>query len=258
MGKKTSKGKINKYFNTGTSLEVDIPNKKKKKPNSKSKASQMKAEETEGYSTLHKFRGKLKRLFLLKIPPPVTTEGKNSLNHDEIEPYVAKDYNYIQMKLDLRTISSTYEQDLEKFRLSDLKVRKAMDVDKEILVRLYNRAFMMGSDPWSPATCQQFEEILGRENTVTLIASKYGEDVGFIIVDLEEADFKTGTICGLGTDPRWRRKGIARFLGVAAWDYFRKNNVQELHCEVYDGNHPSYCLIKSLEFVEYGNKTYKF
>ena len=172
--------------------------------------------------------------------------------------YELKDYVYIQMKQDIELLSAAFQEELEEYRLSGIKVRRAKVGDLDIFVKLYNRAFMRGSDPWSPATNEQFLEILNSKHTVVLIGSSQGEDVGFIITDLEGDNLEIGVICGLGTDPRWQRKGIARYLGIASWDYFRDINVKELRCEVYENNIPSYKLIKSWHFEEYGTKIYQF
>ncbi|MHA1674352.1 MAG: GNAT family N-acetyltransferase [Promethearchaeota archaeon] len=213
-------------------------------------------------SEVSPFRGKLMRMFsppvqkktLIKhqarIPDEVSTYGST-------EPYIPQNYKYLQMRLNIENISEEFAQELEEYRISGIQIRKAEMEDLEVFVKIYNRAFMRGSDPWSPVTAEQFSDILKHKTTIVLIASILNEDVGFIITDLEEAG-KIGIICGLGTDPRWQRRGIARYLGIAAWDYFSKILVKELRCEVYENNKPSYKLIKSLHFEEYGTKTYQF
>ena len=173
----------------------------------------------------------------------------------EIPP---QDYVYIQMKLILDHLPPEFLEEIEAFRLSGITIRKASKDDLTIFVKLYNRAFMRGSDPWSPATEAQFVDILNHKTSVVLIAESHGEDVGFIITDLEGENQDIGVICGLGTDPRWQRHGIGRYLGIASWDYFRKLHVKELRCEVFEDNQPSYNLIKGLHFQEYGKKVYKF
>ncbi|MHA1602583.1 MAG: GNAT family N-acetyltransferase [Promethearchaeota archaeon] len=176
----------------------------------------------------------------------------------ETPKYVAKDYVYIQMKLNIENLPNVFLKELETYRLSGIHIRQASEKDLSTFVKLYNRSFMRGSDPWSPATEEQFKDILHHNETVVLIASTHGEDVGFIIIDLEEGEKTIGVVCGLGTDPRWQRKGIGRYLGIAAWEHFQKLNVKELHCEVYENNAASYNLIKSLHFMEYGRKIYQF
>ena len=158
----------------------------------------------------------------------------------------------------IKIVYSQFKEELEVYRVGGIGIRKANNEDIGVFVKLYNRAFMRGLDPWSPATEKQFYEILNHKNTVVLIASTQGQDVGFIITDLEGSSNEIGVICGLGVDPRYQRRGIARFLGIAAWDYFRKRNVIELQCEVYESNSPSFQLIQSLHFEEFGRKMYKF
>lgn len=218
-----------------------------------SHAKQMKTEALEK-DGLSPFRGKLRALFRPSSNTPftstVTVQTKVEL--------LPQDYVYIQMKLGLDHLPPKFLEEIETFRLSGITIRKASGDDLAIFVKLYNRAFMRGADPWSPATEAQFADIINHKTTVVLIAESDGEDVGFIITDLEGVDQEIGVIVGLGTDPRWQRHGIGRFLGITSWDYFRKLKVKELRCEVYENNLPSYNLIKGLNFQEYGKKVYSF
>ncbi len=221
-----------------------------KHPTTQSHAAQMRAEALEK-DGLSPFRGKLRDLF----HPSNVASAKIAQTKVELPP---QDYVYIQMKLDLEYLPPEFLEEIEEFRLSGITIRKATGDDLAIFVKLYNRAFMRGADPWSPATEAQFADILNHKTSVVLIAESDGEDVGFIITDLEGKDHEVGVICGLGTDPRWQRHGIGRFLGIASWDYFRKLAVKELRCEVFEDNQPSYNLIKGLHFQEYGKKVYQF
>jgi ribosomal protein S18 acetylase RimI-like enzyme len=185
------------------------------------------------------------------VPPIVKEEIKKKKDTE-------KAYKYIQMRLDLVKITPQYVAQLDSYRLSSLRIRKAEEKDINSIVRIYNRSFMMGADPWSPASVEEFIKIFHFGKTVMLIASFQNTDVGFIIIDLEGEHDEFGVIAGLAIDPSYQRRGIGHFLGVAAWDYFRKFNLKELRCEVYANNKPSYRLIKGLSFEEYGEKSYVF
>ncbi|UYP48456.1 hypothetical protein NEF87_004741 [Candidatus Lokiarchaeum ossiferum] len=264
--KQPPKGKVENYFGSASYdvlsdediYEMEPSNSDKEIE--KSKAALMKDETTKDYDS--QFRGKLLRMFnRVDAKEMMIQQQTSSTSVSEIPStpiYETKDYVYIQMKQNIEHLSESFQEELEEYRLSGINVRRADVNDLDIFVKLYNRAFMRGSDPWSPATNEQFLEILNSKNTVVLIGSSHGEDVGFIITDLEGESLEIGVICGLGTDPRWQRKGIARYLGIASWDYFRELNVKELRCEVYENNIPSYKLIKSWHFEEYGKKTYQF
>ena len=262
--KQPPKGKVDNYFGS-TSYDVLEDNDlydSNQSTNSKGKstAAQMKDETTTEYDS--QFRGKLLKMFNRAETNEMMMKqqtSSTSVSQDASVPkYEPKDFIYIQMKQNIEHLSESFQEELEEYRLSGIKVRRATISDLDIFVKLYNRAVMRGADPWSPATNAQFLEILNSVHTVVLIGSSLGEDVGFIITDLEGDDLEIGVICGLGTDPRWQRKGIARYLGIASWDYFRNINVKELRCEVYENNLPSYKLIKSWHFEEYGKKVYKF
>ncbi len=253
-----STGKVESRYDFDYVTKEDITDNDTQK-----KRAQISKNEAMG-SEVSPFRGKLMRMF----SPPAQTKIKNLIKHQartsdgvstygSTEPYIPQDYNYIQMRLNIENISEEFAQELEEYRISGIQIRKAEMEDLSVFVKIYNRAFMRGSDPWSPVREEQFVDILGHKTTVVLIASILNEDVGFIITDLEEKG-QVGIICGLGTDPRWQRRGIARYLGIASWDYFQNLKVKELRCEVYENNKPSYKLIDSLHFKEYGTKTYQF
>jgi ribosomal protein S18 acetylase RimI-like enzyme len=249
--KKKTSGKVDEHYWDSMDLLSDNDREEYySTKSSDSKATKMKKEAL--HSEKREFQGKLRRIFF-----------PDEYKEPQKKEYEPKDYVYIQMKLNLVTISPEFLKDLEEYRLSGISIRKCDEEDLPIFVKLYNRSFMVGSDPFSPATTDQFREILKNKTTVVSIASKSGEDVGFIIIDIfsesEDGKRDIGYIAGLGTDPRWQRQGIGRYLGIASWDYFRtKFNLRELRCEVYEKNLPSYHLIKSLHFEEYGKKTYKF
>ncbi len=279
MGKKKdakqNRSKIDKYLSSN-SLDIfageDYYDEKpvhtngkrgklEKKENSHKKDSKPLDDQTD--NNLPQFFGKLLQMFTPDdsknlIHLQSATKHKSELASPSSTTYQPKDYVYIQMKLNIEHVSDEILEELEEYRLSGIKIRVTEEKDLDIFVKLYNRAFMRGLDPWSPATIEQFKRIISHEKTVVLIASTHGEDVGFIITDLEGDNDEIGVICGLGVDPRWQRQGIARYLGIASWEYFRKQSIKELRCEVYEKNKPSYELIKNLHFTEYGKKTYKF
>lgn len=268
MTKKNSKkpvGKVENRFSSDSfdyvrEEELECNEEEEKKDEEAKQAAQTNKDETlEHYGSEgeRQFQGKLRRLFVPTDAKDLIKHQAHPVEESDETGYIPEDYTYIQMKLNIEHISEEFSQELEEYRISGIQIRRATMADLEIFVKLYNRAFMRGSDPWSPATEDQFSEIMKHENTVILIASVQHEDVGFIITDLEE-NGEVGVICGLGVDPRWQRRGIARYLGIASWDYFRNLNVKELQCEVYEKNQPSYKLIKSLHFKEYGKKIYQF
>ena len=259
MEKKPAKkptGKVETRYDFDYVTNEDITDHDNDQDTQKQHAQANKTEALE--SEVSPFRGKLMRLFSQPTQTKILIKHQaHPVDEAATEIYIPQDYKYIQMRLNIEKISEEFAQELEEYRISGIKIRKAKMDDLSMFVKLYNRAFMRGSDPWSPVTEDQFKEILGHEATVVLIASMSNEDVGFIITDLEE-EGKVGIICGLGTDPRWQRRGIARYLGIASWDYFQNLQVKELRCEVYENNQPSYKLISSLHFEEYGTKTYQF
>ncbi|QEE16535.2 GNAT family N-acetyltransferase [Promethearchaeum syntrophicum] len=249
--KKNTAGKVDEHY--WDSMDLLSDNDREEYYSSKSTSSKATTMKNEAlHDEKSEFQGKLRKIF---FPEEYKTPQK--------EEYEPKDYVYIQMKLNIENLPKEFLKELDEFRVSGISIRECDEDCLPIFVKLYNRSFMLGSDPYSPATEEQFRVILKDETTVVLIGSKSGEDVGFIIIDIfsenESDERDIGVIAGLGTDPRWQRQGIGRYLGIASWDYFRKKfNLKELRCEVYEKNLPSYNLIKSLHFEEYGKKSYKF
>ncbi len=180
---------------------------------------------------------------------------------DEVqEDILVTGLEYIQMRLPVEKITKEYEDKLkEKVERNILhaKIREATEADLESVMYVYNRSWMTSHEPYSPIDSDSLKKIFDYPETVILVARVYGTDGGFVILDYEGENMEHGIIAGLGVIPRYQRKGLGTVVGMAAWDFFKKNNVKELRCEVYKDNKVSYDFIKSLGFEEYGTKTYK-
>ncbi|MFX0074471.1 MAG: GNAT family N-acetyltransferase [Candidatus Hermodarchaeota archaeon] len=167
---------------------------------------------------------------------------------------------YIQMRLPVVKITPEFEKSLtEKVEHNILraKIREAELNDLESVVALYNRSWMTSNTPYSPLSYESLKVIFEYPKTKILIAKVYGSDAAFVILDFEGSNDQYGIIAGLGVIPRFQRKGLGTVIGAAAWNYFKKNGVKELRCEVFKDNSVSYNFIKSLGFEEFGTKTYK-
>ena len=183
-----------------------------------------------------------------------------------VEPEKSKSsspkYRYLKMKLPVERITPEFEKKIEKEIHSQVKIRECKtEEDLEVVLHLYNRSFMAASDPFSPLNLDQIKQIANYGNTRIFIASLWGEDTGFVIIDFEykkDEDLRIGVICGLGTLPRWQRRGIGTTLGIYTWQHFKPANVDELRCEVFDKNEGSISLIKGLGFEQYGEVVYEY
>lgn len=169
-----------------------------------------------------------------------------------------REYTYIQMRLDVERITQQYLKDMDWCTMREMLIRVATLNDIPSLVRIYNNSFKTGCDPWMPTTEQQFKQIFNFHHTMILVAKFKGTDIGFIIIDFEGKENETGIIAALAVDPVFRRQGVGHYLGLAAWDYLRRNKVKELLTEVFEKNIPSYRLISGLGFEPYGKKVYNF
>lgn len=165
-------------------------------------------------------------------------------------------YAYIQMRASAELINERFEKDLQKRIAKQVSIRIATLDDIPKLVDMYNRAFLTANDPYAPMNEENMRLIYNYHNTKILIGSIYGIDAGFVIIDYEGKNKEIGIIAGLGTLPEWQKRGIGSTIGIASWEYFKKENVKELRCEVYSKNYASYRLIKGMGFEEVGVKYY--
>lgn len=166
---------------------------------------------------------------------------------------------YIQMKLPVNDITPEFEAKVKaKVRKNFLnaKIREATRKDLPKVMQIHNRAWLTANEPFRPIELDSLEKIYKYPETEILIAKVYGKDGGFIILDREGMNNEIGVIAGLGVLPRYQRKGLGTVLAVAAWNYFKEKEVEELRCEVYEDNHVSYDFIESLGFKEYDRVTY--
>ena len=91
---------------------------------------------------------------------------------------------------------------------------------------------------------------------VILIAKVYGIPAGFIILDFEGAKDHYSSVLALGIIPRFQHRGLGRFLGSNAWEYFKQRDIRELRSEVYVDNAISYKFNQAMGFKEIDVKTY--
>ncbi len=187
--------------------------------------------------------------------------NKEEKTKDDIDNEIlASGMKYIQMRLPVEKITSEFEDKIRKNieqGVIKAKIREASSKDLEIVVYLYNRSWMTSCTPYSPIDLETLKKIANYQETVIFIASVYGIDGGFVILDLEGPNKEYGIIAGLGVIPRFQRKGLGKILGMAAWNHFKKVGVKELRCEVYHENKASYKFISSLGFEEYDVKIYR-
>jgi ribosomal protein S18 acetylase RimI-like enzyme len=186
---------------------------------------------------------------------------KRFKKEDEIEDeLLTVGMTYIQMRLPVSKITPEFENKLKKDVESNIlraKIRVAAEKDLESVAILYNRSWMTSSEPYRAISADTLKKIYEYPEVLIMIASVFGSDGGFVILDFEGENQEYGIIAGLGVLPRFQRKGLGTVLGMASWEHFKKKGVKELRCEVYKDNIASYNFIKSLGFEECGVKVYK-
>lgn len=186
---------------------------------------------------------------------------KEKGDYQDFEAQIEKEgMVYVQMRLPVEKITLEFEESLrKKIAQNFLKanIREADKNDLDSIVSLYNKAWLTSQTPFRPLDKESLEKIFEDPDTVILIAKVYGTDAGFVILDFEGKDKDIGIIAGLGVLPRFQRKGLGTVLGMATWNYFKKEGVKELRCEVYKDNDVSHSFIKWIGFEEYGRKAYK-
>jgi len=203
------------------------------------------------------FKEKRIRTFFLSFESTAKENESVEKIQEEIENI---GLTYIQMRLPVEKITPEYEEMLREkveHNIFHAKIREATEEDIEVVMKIYNRAWLTSNTPYSRISFDSLMQIYSYSDTVILIAKVYGTDGGFIILDYEGPNKEFGVIAGLGILPRYQRKGLGTVLGVAGWKYFKEKGVKYLNCEVYVDNKASYDFIKGLGFEEYGKKTYK-
>lgn len=188
------------------------------------------------------------------------SKEKDKEEIDEIqEKFIEEGLTYYQMSLPVENITDEFEANLkEKVEKNILhaKIRIAKEEDLDVLKTLYNRAWLSSNTPFRPITVDDLEKVHNDPDTLIFIGKVYGMEAGFVILDREGNNKEYGIIAGLGVIPRFQRKGLGLVLGMKAWNYFKKEGVKELKCEVYKENERSHQFIKSLGFRETGQKSY--
>ncbi|TXT54157.1 MAG: hypothetical protein BAJALOKI2v1_810012 [Promethearchaeota archaeon] len=188
-------------------------------------------------------------------------EKKESEEEQTFEKQIEKEgMIYIQMRLPVEKITLEFEESLrKKIAQNFLKanIREAEREDFDSIVSLYNKAWLTSQTPFRPLDKDSLKKIFEDPDTVILIAKVYAMDAGFVILDFEGSKKEIGVIAGLGVLPRFQRKGLGTVLGMATWNFFKKQGVKELRCEVYKDNKVSYSFIKWIGFEEYDQKAYR-
>ncbi len=142
-----------------------------------------------------------------------------------------------------------------------LKSWVAGEADIPRLVDLYNASFFQCPDPYRPVTESDMRAIF--EKATIIMGSMYGTDAAFIVNKIETQVSATGknerigVICGIAVHPRFRQKGLATAMGLAAYDFFKDKNVDFLQCEVYEKNDPSMSFITWVGFRPAGQLVVK-
>ncbi len=194
------------------------------------------------------------REFFSTFVPKSTHKDKKV---DEIrEEILEEGMVYIQMRLPFDRITKEFEDSLKekiKHNFIHADIREATEADLEIIMNLYNKAWLTTNTPFRPITLDTLIKIFEDPDTIFLIANVDGLDAGFAILDFEG---EVGIIEGLGVIPKYQRKGLGTVIGMAAWNFFKNKGLKEFRCEVYKDNHASYKFIKGIGFEECGKKVY--
>ncbi|TET59726.1 MAG: N-acetyltransferase [Promethearchaeota archaeon] len=192
----------------------------------------------------------------------IETKKKHKVEVDKVAEELYQDgMVYVQMKLPVEKITNVEKNLKEKIEhnIVQANIREATKSDLESLKYIYNRAWLTSNTPFRPITKTDLQKILEYPETVFLIAKLYGSDAAFLLLDFEGENKEFAIIAALAVIPRFQRKGLGSVLGMASWQYLKKEfpNVKEIRCEVYKDNKVSYAFIKGIGFEEYGKKVYK-
>ena len=166
---------------------------------------------------------------------------------------------YRQMRLFVWELTPEQEKKYNKeLKLNPLraKVSEASEEDIEALVNIYNRSWLTSNTPFSRINAETMKSLYHDPEIVVLIAKVYGIFAGFIILDFEGVKDHYSSVLALGILPRFQHRGLGRFLGSNAWEYFKQRDIRELRSEVYVDNAISYKFNQAMGFKEIDVKTY--
>jgi ribosomal protein S18 acetylase RimI-like enzyme len=200
-------------------------------------------------------RGKLRNYFLTLEKNPENLEKL-----ENIEKNLETGMKYIQMVLPLNRITMEAEKRLKENverNILRAKIREVKINDLEILMNLYNKAWLTSHEPFRPLGLEDIKSLYNNPNLTIFIVNVYGIDAGFMIIDFEGPKKEYGIIVAMGVIPRFQRRGLGKIMALAAWDFFKKKQIVELRSEVYIDNKVSYNFLKSLGFEDSGIKIYK-
>jgi len=199
--------------------------------------------------------GKIRNFFFTLEKNP-----KNFEKIENIEENLDFGMKYIQMVLPLNKITREAEKNLKENvqrNILGAKIREVKGNDLEILMNLYNKAWLTSHEPFRALGLDDIKKLYNDPNLSIFIATIYGIDAGFMILDFEGPKKEYGIIIGMGVIPRFQRKGLGKVMALAAWNFFKKKHIVELRSEVYVYNKVSYNFLKSLGFEDTGIKVYK-
>jgi ribosomal protein S18 acetylase RimI-like enzyme len=200
-------------------------------------------------------RGKLRNYFLTLERNP-----KNLEKLENIEESLDFGMKYIQMVLPIKKITKEAENRLKanvENNILRAKIREVKENDLEILMNIYNKAWLTSHEPFRALTIDDVKDLYNDPDLTIFIARVYGIDAGFMILDFEGVKKESGIIVAMGVIPRFQRRGLGKIMALEAWEFFKKKNVSELRSEVYINNKASYNFLKSLGFEDKGIEIYK-
>ncbi|MHA1723908.1 MAG: GNAT family N-acetyltransferase [Promethearchaeota archaeon] len=201
-------------------------------------------------------KARLIRSFFLHVGKNLKSEKKKKKFHENA---CEGGLEYIRMRLLIDKITPEFEKYLEQ-RVSKieraLEIQTAEEEDLDTIKKIYNESWPSTCAPFRPLELEKFEKIFKDDKTVFLIARVDHEEAGFILIDFAGRNDEIALIAGLGIIPKYQREGLGTALGMAAWNYLKTKNVQEILCEVYKGNTTSQKFIETFGFEKVEKRKY--
>jgi hypothetical protein len=176
-------------------------------------------------------KGKIRKYFLTLKKNP-----KNLEKLENVEENLEFGMKYIQMVLPLNIITKEAENSLRENVEQNIlraKIREVKVNDLEIFINLYNKTWLTSHEPFRALGIDDIKNLYNDPNLTIFIASVYGIDAGFMILDFEGSKKEYGIIVAMGVIPRFQRRGLGKIMALAAWELFKKRDIIELRSEVY-------------------------
>ncbi|MFX1396407.1 MAG: GNAT family N-acetyltransferase [Promethearchaeota archaeon] len=158
------------------------------------------------------------------------------------------------MKLLIDFINQNLKKQL-KYKLNsslkDLTIVETKTDDAYSVLNIHSSCFNNLNYSREVLNLKKIQNFYNFPGTRIYIAKHKGNDIGYIILELEGPTGEYGIISSVGVLPKYQRKGVGTSLILKAFLYFEQNNVIQILSEISLLNYAGYNFLKSVNFEDF-------